>query len=210
MSYSWGVFITAYARRNLIYNLIQFDEKVIYADTDSLKLEEGFDKTVIDNYNKNVIKKIEKVCLDLDLPIEKFKPKDLKGNEHCLGLFEEDAKYDKFITQGAKKYAYIDSEDKEIHITVSGVPKTGAVGLKKLEDFKDDFIFEFKHTNKNMVCYNDEMNEFLLTDYNGKKQIVNDKYGCCLLPTSYTLGKSNEYRDLIEHASSIHAIYKEG
>lgn len=99
MSYSWGVFITAYARRNLIYNLIELDDKVIYADTDSLKLEDGFDKSVIENYNKNVIKKIEKVCLDLDLPIEKFKPKDLKGNVHCLGLFEEDAKYLEFITQ---------------------------------------------------------------------------------------------------------------
>lgn len=119
---------------------------------------------------------------------------------------------------GAKKYAYksLDyNEDKKIyeekiHITVSGVPKSGAVGLKKLEDFKDNFIFEFKHTNKNMVYYNDDMNEFLLTDYHGKKQIVNDKYGCCLLPTSYTLGKSNEYRELITHASSTHAIYKEG
>lgn len=32
-----------------------------------------------------------------------------------------------FITQGAKKYAYIDSDDKKIHITVSGVPKRRCV-----------------------------------------------------------------------------------
>lgn len=209
MSYSWGVWITAYARYNLISNLIKLDNYVVYADTDSLKLLDGFDKSVIDNYNKSVIKKIENVCNDLNLPIEKFKPKDSKGKEHCLGLFEEDGKYLEFITQGAKKYAYIDSIDNEIHITVSGVPKSGAVGLKRLEDFKDDFVFEYKYTNKNIVYYNDNMQEFMLTDYQGKKEKVSEKYGCCLVPTQYTLGKSSEYAELIEHGSSTHAIFKE-
>ena len=135
------MFITAYARRNLIYNLIQLDEKVIYADTDSLKIEDGFDMSVMENYNKNVIKKIENVCKDLDLPLQKFMPKDSKGKEHCLGLFECETKdgckytYDKFITQGAKKYAYIDSEDKQIHITVSGVPKKRSTRINKIGRF---------------------------------------------------------------------------
>ena len=216
MSYSWGVFITAYARRNLLMNLIKLDEKVVYADTDSLKLEEGFDKSVIENYNKKVIEKIKNVCSALELPFEKFAPKDSKGIEHCLGLFENESKkgckytYDKFITQGAKKYAYIDSEDKKIHITVSGVPKSGAKALKKLEDFRDDFVFDYKDTNKNILYYNDEMEEFELKDYHGKTVKVNDKYGCCLLPTTYTLGKSQEYTNLISDESSKHAIWKEG
>ena len=215
LSYSWGVWITAYARRNLLYNLIKLDSKVIYADTDSLKLEDGFDVEVINKYNRSVIEKIKKVCSELDLPIEKFMCKDSKGIVHTLGLFENESKkgckytYDEFITQGAKKYAYIDSEDKKIHITVSGVPKSGAVCLKKLEDFKDDFVFEFKYTNKNIVYYNDDMNPFILTDYHGKKKMVNEKYGCCLLPTTYSLGKSEEYRDLITDFSSKHAEFFE-
>lgn len=86
MSYSWGVWITAYARYNLISNLIKLDKYVVYADTDSLKLLDGFDKSVIDNYNKSVIERIENVCNDLNLPIEKFKPKDSKGKEHCLRI----------------------------------------------------------------------------------------------------------------------------
>jgi hypothetical protein len=53
------------------------------------------------------------------------------------------------------------------------------------------------------------MDEFLLTDEYGVTKKVNDKYGCCLLPTSYTLGKSNEYRELIDDISSKHAIFKE-
>lgn len=68
-------------------------------------------------------------------------PKDSKGKEHCLGLFECETKdgctytYDKFITQGAKKYAYIDSEDKQIHITVSGVPKKRSTRINKIGRF---------------------------------------------------------------------------
>ena len=88
-------------------------------------LERNYEVVCVDNLcnsKKSVIERIENVCNDLNLPIEKFKPKDSKGKEHCLGLFEEDGNYLEFITQGAKKYAYIDSIDKEIHITVSGVP----------------------------------------------------------------------------------------
>lgn len=79
-----------------------------------------------------------------------------------------------------------------------------------MEDFRDDFVFEYKYTNKNIIYYNDEMENFELTDYKGNKQIVTDKYGCCLLPTTYSLGKSEEYRDLISDMSSKHSIYKEG
>jgi hypothetical protein len=58
----------------------------------------------------------------------------------------------------------------EIHITIAGVPKQGAKALKSLEEFKDNFVFPFKYTNKNLLVYNDEMEEFELTDYKGKKK----------------------------------------
>lgn len=210
LSFSYGVWVTAWARYNLLSNLIKLDEYVVYSDTDSLKLRKGFDKDIIKNYNENVVNIIKKVSTELEIDIEKFSPKDSDGIEHMLGLFEHDASYDKFITQGAKKYAYIDSEDKEIHITVSGVPKKGAKALKKLEDFRDDFIFKYEDTGKNLLIYNDEMESFELTDYQGNVEIVKNKYGCSLVPTTYKLGKSEEYAYLISDDSSKRAIYKEG
>ena len=120
---------------------MQLDKYVIYADTDSLKLQENFDITVIENYNKNVIKKIEKVCKEMDLEIRRFMPTDIKGVEHCLGLFDNDGEYEEFITLGAKKYAYTKYKKNEklkktdnvikkgkekslvLEITVSGIPK---------------------------------------------------------------------------------------
>lgn len=198
---------------------------VYIGDTDSLKLENGFDKSIIDNYNTNVIKKLQKVSKDLDIPFYKFSPKDKDGIEHTLGLFENDGNYAEFITQGAKKYAYkkwIKNEklkkgmnivkkgkDKSLvlEITVSGVPKSGAKALKKLEDFKDNLVFDFKDTNKYIIYYNDDEREFELEDYTGIKTKVDEKYGCCLLPTTYTLGKSLEYVELLSELSSARAIY---
>lgn len=214
LSYSYGVYVTAYARRNLLENLIKLDNYQIYADTDSLKIKEGYDKKIIEDYNKKVIEKIKKVCSDLKLNYSDFSPKDINGNTHTIGLFENESEknqkftYKEFITLGAKKYAYKDFNNK-IHITVSGVPKEGAKSLKKLEDFKNDFIFEYKYTNKNSMCYNDNQFYWDLKDYNNKIYRVTEKYGICLFPCEYTLGISNEYADLIEENSSKHAIFKE-
>lgn len=133
LSFAYGVWVTAWARYNLLKNLVKLDNKVIYADTDSLKLEDGFNIEVINNYNQEVIEKIKKVSDELKININKFKPKDKKGINHCLGLFDKDGEYKEFITQGAKKYAYIDKKDNEIHITVAGVPKSRCKRIKKFK-----------------------------------------------------------------------------
>lgn len=103
LSFSYGVWVTAYARYNLLSNLIKLDEYVIYADTDSLKLRDGFDIEVINNYNKSVIEKIKKVSNELEIDINKFCPIDSKGIKHELGVFDHDAFYKEFITQRCKK-----------------------------------------------------------------------------------------------------------
>lgn len=214
LSFAWGSFCTAYARRNLLENLLKLDEYCIYCDTDSLKLKEGYDKNVIDEYNKKVIEKIKKVCCDRDIPFESFSPKDIKGIEHTLGLFENETEkgrqftYDEFITQGAKKYAY--KIDDKIHITVSGVPKSGAKALKSLEEFTDNFIFKFEDTGKNIILYNDNQLDYNFRDYQGNFYRACYQYGSCILPTTYELGKSQDYQNLLSDESSKRAIYRKG
>lgn len=207
LSFSYGVWITSYARRNLLENIIKLDKNEIYADTDSIKVFGDYDKKVIENYNKEVLKKIENVCFARNINIDKFKPKDKNGIEHLIGIFENDGNYTEFITQGAKKYAY--KEDEEIHITVAGVPKKGAKALKNLKEFNDDFVFSYEDTGKLLLIYNDEQMEIELTDYQGHIELIKDKYGASLIPTTYVLGKSQEYCELITDASSNRAIYIE-
>lgn len=234
LSFAYGVWVTAYARSNLLKNVIQLDDKIVYCDTDSMKLIEGYDKSVIEKYNNFVIKKLKHVSKILDIPFEKFSPKDSKGERHTLGVFDNDGRYEEFITQGAKKYAYtkwvdikkIQDKDgkikkdvnvqeikgnkaKILEITVAGVPKTGALGLKNLSEFKDDFVFDFKYTNKNLLMYCENQEKCCIIDYKGKEYQVTDKTGCCIVPTTYVLGKALEYADLISDSSSKRAKYKE-
>lgn len=209
LSFAWGVWITSIARCNLLYNVVQLDKNTIYCDTDSIKVFGDYDTKVIDNYNKSVYQRIENVSKELKIDKNKFMPKDKKGIMHPLGVFENDNNYDEFITQGAKKYAYVDSEDKKIHITVAGVPKKGAKALKSLEDFRDNFIFDYEYTNKNLIVYNDYMQEITITDYQGNTFTSHEKFGSTFVPTTYELGKSQEYCELLSDESSARAIYKE-
>ena len=87
--------------------------------------------------------------------------------------------------------------------------KSGATALKRLEDFRDDFVFDFKDTGKNLLVYNDEQEEFEVKDYKGNKQIIKEKYACILVPTTYVLGKAEEYMELVSDESSKRAIFKE-
>ena len=208
LSFAYGVWVTAYARDNLLRRVIENDDYVVYCDTDSCKLVEGYNKEVFDNYNESVKNRIEFVCRVLKLDINKYAPFDIKGNKHTMGLFEKECNYEKFITQGAKKYAY--KIDGKIHITVAGIPKKGASALKSLDDFRDDFIFNYSDTSKNLVLYTEEQSPLEVEDYLGLKYLITDKSGCCILPNTYKLSKSLDYANLISDDSSKRARYKEG
>ena len=213
LSFSWGVWVTAYARDNLLRRMILLDPYVVYSDTDSLKCAQGYDAKVFYEYNQSVIKKIQKVSSALNIPFENYAPEDSKGVKHLLGIFECETgagrkyTYDRFITQGAKKYCV--EIDGQIEITVSGVPKSGNRCLSRIEDFRDDLVFDYKYTNKQTIMYNDNQSPVDIVDYLGVKYKVDDKSGCCLLPTTYKLGKSLDYANLLTDNSTNRAKFKE-
>ena len=214
LSFAYGVWVTAYARDNLLRRVIALDPYVVYCDTDSIKLIEGYDKNIFSQYNESVKTRIENVSKILNIDINKFAPSDIKGNKHMLGLFEcesekgKDFTYEEFITQGAKKYAY--KNDDKIHITVAGVPKKGASALKSLDDFRDNFIFSYNDTEKNLLMYTENQESIEVEDYLGLSYNITDKSGCCVLPNSYELSKSLDYVNLINDHSSKRAKFKEG
>ena len=153
LSFSYGVWITAYARKNLLENVVKLDDYVIYCDTDSIKLKNGYNKKIIEEYNISVLEKLEKVSNILEINIEDFMPKDNDGIKRIIGLFDFDGHYEEFITQGAKKYAVVKKiknsklkkdmnvikQDEEysdvIEITVAGVPKKRFKGFKNIRRF---------------------------------------------------------------------------
>ena len=213
LSFAWGVWVTAYARDNLLRRVLDLDDYVTYCDTDSIKLLPGYDKSIFTEYNKSVIERLKAVSDTLNIDYDRFSPEDIKGESHTLGVFESETDkgrehtYDRFITQGAKKYA-VQIGDK-IKITVAGVPKKAGKSLERLEDFRDNYVFNFKDTNKLLIVYVEDMQKQTIKDYLGIEYEATDKTGCCLLPTTYVLGKAIEYANLISDNSSNRARFKE-
>ena len=80
-----------------------------------------------------------------------YGPVKVGNKEYWLGVAENDSdsRYSEFTFLGSKRYAGRSSEDNELHITVAGVPKKGAVCLKDdLNNFTRHFIFEGTDTGK--------------------------------------------------------------
>lgn len=210
LSFAYGVWVTSYARYNLLSNVKLLDEYTIYCDTDSIKLAEGYDINVIHNYNKFVDDKISLVANFYNIDINRFAPIDCKGIPHKIGLFDNDGEYKYFKTLGAKKYCYIDKATKKLHITVAGVPKEGVSALKNnINNFTDNLFFNASDTGKKQIFYNDEQPSLKVIDYLGNVDIINEKKGICLMPCSYTLSKSLVYAPKLSDISSKRKKYEE-
>lgn len=185
LPYQWGVWTTAAARYKLHQGIHSIpSEAFLYCDTDSIKY--------IGNYD-SAFEELNKQYLQEDLSAL-----DPEGNRHYLGIFEPDEQYKRFKTLGAKKYAYEDMEGK-LHITISGVSKkAGAEELKKLENFKEGFVF--KHIDKLMTKYNDfpEPSRVRIQGH-----WVNITSNAALLPDTYTLGLSDDYEKLLQWLQSV-------
>lgn len=147
LTYAWGVWVTANARRRLhdgMRILADQGADFVYGDTDSLKYIGNVDWTA---YNKERI---------AESKANGAFATDPKGKKHYMGVFEPDGIYKRFCTWGTKKYAYED-EKGELHITVAGVnKKKGAKELKAaggLEAFVPGFVF--RDAGGVEVIYND-------------------------------------------------------
>lgn len=110
LPYQWGCWVTAHARKRLQDKLEEIGDNAVYCDTDSVK------------YLGDYIEEADKEGY--------FYAKDSAGKKHYLGIWEDEGRYKRFITFGAKKYAYEDTEG--LHITISGVNKEK--GAKELEE----------------------------------------------------------------------------
>jgi hypothetical protein len=145
LEYQWGVWVTALARSRLQKGIDAVGADMVYCDTDSVKCigdhDADFDKINADSIQKHA---------GIHRSVE------YKGERYTMGTFERDAVYDKFITLGSKKYAYI--EDGKLGITVAGLSKKqGAEELKKkggLKAFRDGEVF--LNSGRTCAYYNDD------------------------------------------------------
>lgn len=204
LSYSWGVYVTAYARRDLWRCLLgeknkkgyyKNDINVIYADTDSLFMCGKQDFTW---YNNDTINALDAAMDYHKLNRNLTRPKDRKGERQQLGVFDKESDCSEFITLGAKRYCERRVKDDKLHLTVSGINKDAVYILKdNIENFKDglDFDKDFATVNKKLVTYINNQPPIVWPD--GYKS--NCKNGVNLRRNGYKLTITKEYKDLIHY-----------
>lgn len=186
--YQWGVYTTAYARAALQEAIDIAGEQMVYCDTDSVKTLGEVDLTALN-------RKRQKLAEDNNAFAD-----DPKGIRHYMGVFELDGIYDRFISCGAKRYAY--ETGGHMSITVSGVSKaineeTGisfaVEELGCLENFKEGFIWV--KSAGNMAIYNDEDLFEYQDPETGKKVLITKNVA--IVPTTYEMTYAKDYRLLL-------------
>ena len=204
--YPWGVWCTAYARRNLFYAIFECAGDYIYADTDSVfyvnpEAHEDF----MNRYNKLCEKKLRHMCEHYGLVYEDvLLPKTIKGVEKPIGVWDNEPHIDRFKTLGAKRYMTL--IDGELSITVSGVNKKTAIPwlLEKcgpdgaFEAFEEGLIVPEDATGKLTHYYIDKPYEGEITDYQGNTYHYHALSGVYLEKTTYCFDISAEYINFLK------------
>lgn len=194
-AFQFGVWVTAYARRNLWQGILALDYNVVYCDTDSIKYIDC-DSNFFNEYNEKIAERENERADMLGIPREKFCPKDRNGVSHRLGIFDDDGQYQKFKTLGAKKYCYVDNDNK-LHMTVSGVRKSAVSKLHNIEEFKDGAVFDVEHAQKLLMTYIDDMTPIVWNKGQYDEFYSKYQYGICAQPTTYTLGITDDYDSIL-------------
>ena len=207
-AFQFGVWVTAYARRNLWNAIIALDDDVIYCDTDSVKYindhEDYFTK-----YNKQVEAKEKRIAKRLKVNEDVFNPADKYGKTHRLGIFDDEGTYKQFKTLGAKKYIYIDQSG-AMKMTVSGVRKSAVSQLKSIDEFTNEFEFDIEHANKLISHYNDNQPNCIWNYGKDDEYKSTYKYGISMQPTTYKLGITLDYYALmLENMRGVTKVFNE-
>lgn len=207
--YPWGIYVTAYARRNLFTGIFECGDDYIYSDTDSVKIKNGAaHKAYFKAYNDMVGVKLRVACNHHSIPFEMTEPKTVNGVNKPLGVWDYEGLYKRFKTLGAKRYMIekdnalcVDGVNYKYSLTCSGVNKNVAIPYM-VKTFGDDGVFEGftdyldippNATGKNIHTYIDYGQTGTITDYRGEKCGFNTPTGVHLEPTGYTLSLSVMY-----------------
>ena len=219
MFYPWGVWITAYARRNLFYAILECENDYIYSDTDSIKIINAHKHiNFINNYNDYVREKGIKAMQDYGLDTSLIEPKTKKGIKKCLGQWNFDGHYSQFKTLGAKRYMVKysnDTRNKEnkrgkYELTVAGLDKEKAVKymLEKYKEkifdyFSTDLVIPADSSGSLTHTYIDDSRSGFVTDYKGVTCKYNELTGMHMENSKHSL---KDTANFIKYLLSIDTV----
>ena len=155
-----------------------------------------------------------------NIPVEKAKPKTIKGIEKPLGVWDYEATYTRFKTLGAKRYLIENGND--IQITMVGVNKKSGIKYlrhkyktndKIFKAFEENLMFPATYLNSEGIeeqgsgklthTYIDNYIAGELIDYTGKKGYYNEQSFVHLENSEYCLSLDYAFKCLLERRDLI-------
>lgn len=219
LSYAWGVFITAYAMRNLCTGIVATGKRgdYCYCDTDSVKVmhHERY-ADYFESYNNEIIGKLESACKFHGIDFAKCAPKNIKGEVKPMGVWDFEGVYKRAKFLGAKRYA-VEYADGSHSITIAGVNKKTAIpaleakakrlGLDFFDFIEFDYTFEKDECGKLLHSYIDEPRKGVFIDYRGVRGRYEEQSYVHLEPTTYKMTATIDYLDLLATYASDYGTY---
>lgn len=205
--YPWGVWVTAYARKNLWNGILNIGEDYVYSDTDSIKFL-NYEKHIpyIEWYNKDLEGKLKKMCDFRNLDFELMKPKTKEGVVKMMGVWDFEGTYTHFKTLGAKRYLQREQNGK-MKLTVAGLSKQNGMEylnritnndyMKIFDSFNDELYIPSTDTGKMTHTYIDIEFKGTVKDYEGVECEVHSLSSIHLEPCDFTLSISKQYLDFL-------------
>ena len=209
--YVWGIFVTAYARNNLFNGIKSIGRDYVYCDTDSIKfLNMEKHKAYIEDYNSSIIRKCTECLEHWDLDPSMLAPKNQKGVEKQIGIWDYEGKYDHFKTNGCKRY--LTEIGGEFDLTCAGLPENkGVAELTRdgtnVDDvfarFNDDFKVDAENSGKLAHFYNDDPYEIEVVDYLGNSGKISCNSCCVLFPVAFSVNGNEEYKLFLKYIAKL-------
>lgn len=198
--YPWGVYVTAYARRNLFAAVTAMGNDYVYSDTDSVKFMNPDKHTnFFESYNDWIFERCVGALRDNGLSGRLPCALTSKGEVKRLGVFESEGVYDRFKTLGAKRYL-VEKDGKRL-LTVAGLNKQIArdyleerFGENIFDGFSDGLYIPPGKTGKQTHTYLDYEQSGILTDYLGNPAPYHELSSIHLSEADYSLGLGEDYR----------------
>ena len=214
--YAWGLWVTAYARRNLWTGIIAAGDDYVYSDTDSLKvLNYEKHKPYTEWFDKRIIGKMEEMCDYYKFDKSLLAPKTKDGVVKMMGVWDFEGTYSRFKTLGAKRYLVQSGE--KLHLTVAGLSKQNGINYMKelaggdnakvFELFTDTLYIPADKTGKMTHTYIDDELMLNVTDYLGVNTNVVTMSAIHLEACDFTLSIAGQYKQFLSNLADGY-IYK--
>lgn len=208
--YAWGVWVTAYTRKNLFSAITELGDDYIYSDTDSVKYKNySKHQPYFDSFNKRVREKLIKAMHFHKVDVSLIEPPTANGAKKCLGVWSFDGHYSKFKTIGAKRYLVQYSNDPrnkekkrgKYELTVAGLDKNKPINylLNKYKDnifegFNTELEIPAEFSGKMTHTYIDDSKRGSVMDYLGVKGSYYEKSGVHLENSTHSLNWAESFR----------------